>query len=130
MFGALPQQLAVGLKAVPQRLGTQGHIRPRLEQQLAVCLLSFSLSWVLSEILLETGKATVSQMAGNCECWSCHMSAPLLTGNIPDTNPAGVWVCPGILGRLGFSPGNHITSPCKGLHSVGLIISPGPVLFL
>lgn len=48
------------------------------------------------------------------------MSAPLLAGNIPDTDAAGVWVCPGILGGLG----SHLTS-CEGLHSVGLIISLG-----
>lgn len=51
------------------------------------------------------------------------MSALLLAGNIPDTDPAGACIFPGVLGGLGFSPGNHITSCCEGLHSVELIIS-------
>lgn len=88
-------------------------------------LLARSFCQVLSEILFETEKTMVSQMADYFECWSCQHCCWLETSQTRILLEFGSAQAFWGLGRLGFSPGNHITSSCEALHSVRLVVSPG-----
>lgn len=83
-----------------------------------MCLLAVSFCKVLSEIVMETERAVVSQMADNYECGSCQHRCWLETSQTPMLLECGS--AQAFWGGLG----SHLTS-CEGLHSVGLIISLG-----